>query len=55
MTCVIKFKTYDEAIESANDSGYGLAADYLDTRLKRLLMEHNGSKPASSKSIKTLS
>jgi acyl-CoA reductase-like NAD-dependent aldehyde dehydrogenase len=37
VTCVIKFKTYEEAIESANDSEYGLAATIWIRDLKTAL------------------
>jgi acyl-CoA reductase-like NAD-dependent aldehyde dehydrogenase len=37
VTCVIKFKNYDDAIEQANDSEYGLAATIWTTNLKTAL------------------
>jgi acyl-CoA reductase-like NAD-dependent aldehyde dehydrogenase len=37
VTCVIKFKTYEEALEGANDSIYGLAATIWTNNLKLAL------------------
>jgi len=37
VTCVIKFKSYDEVIEQANDSEFGLAATIWTTNLKTAL------------------
>jgi acyl-CoA reductase-like NAD-dependent aldehyde dehydrogenase len=37
VTCVIKFRNYDDAIEQANDSEYGLAATIWTTNLKTAL------------------
>ena len=37
MTCIVKFKTYEEAIEQANDSEFGLAATIWTRDLKTAL------------------
>jgi acyl-CoA reductase-like NAD-dependent aldehyde dehydrogenase len=34
VTCIIKFHTYDEAVQAANDSSYGLAATIWTNNLK---------------------